>query len=359
MLGFSVFLGDEFDEKKINYIKQMSQQGFTKIFTSLHIPEEDGGRVLENLKKLGQLAKELNLEVMADLSNDGLDRLKIDLTQVSSILKLKEMGITGIRMDYGIERKTIAFVSRTLTVGLNASTLTDEDVEILKSYQADFTQMELWHNYYPRRETGLAEEYFLRINQKWRTLGLKIIAFVPGDKNLRGPLHEGLPSLESHRGRLPLVSAVDLLERYYCDGVCVGDEGLTLRSQTQFENYSTGKKILLEVDVLDKTHEHLFLTTHTNRQDDARDVIRSQEARFKQIPLIQPSNNQERIRGSITLDNEKYLRYMGELQLTKVNLVADEKVNVVARVIEEDLVLIDCILPGYQFVLSERRKKND
>ena len=52
------------------------------------------------------------------------------------------------------------------------------------------------------------------------------------------------------------------------------------------------------------------------------------------------------MKGSITLDNEKYLRYMGEIQLTKYDLPADEKVNVVAKVIKEELPLINQIKAG-------------
>ncbi len=41
----------------------------------------------------------------------------------------------------------------------------------------------------------------------------------------------------------------------------------------------------------------------------------------------------ERKKGSVTLDNEQILRYMGEIQIMKRDLPADEKVNRVARVI--------------------------
>ena len=53
-----------------------------------------------------------------------------------------------------------------------------------------------------------------------------------------------------------------------------------------------------------------------------------------------------RPRGSITIDNEKYLRYMGEMQILKVSLLSDERVNVVARISPEDLFLLDYIRGG-------------
>jgi hypothetical protein len=55
----------------------------------------------------------------------------------------------------------------------------------------------------------------------------------------------------------------------------------------------------------------------------------------------------------VTLDNQKYLRYMGELQISKRDLPADEKVNVVAKVIDSEVDLLTCVLPGYRFELVE------
>lgn len=67
-----------------------------------------------------------------------------------------------------------------------------------------------------------------------------------------------------------------------------------------------------------------YIRKHTNRQDDARDVIRSVDARFREIPPIPARNTATRMKGSITLDNESICA-MGEIQLTKYDLPADEK----------------------------------
>ncbi|KAF1306098.1 DUF871 domain-containing protein [Candidatus Enterococcus willemsii] len=351
MFGFSVFLGDHFQEEKKQYIKMMHQAGFKKVFTSLHIPEEDSQTVFANLQVLGALTQQLQMELMADISIDGLRRFEIDLKNPRALRQLVEMGVTGIRMDYGVDSQTMAHVSQVMTVGLNASTLTDEIVTDLTRYHADFTNMELWHNYYPRPETGLSRQYVQAINQKWRSLGLKTVAFVPGNHHLRGPLHQGLPTLEEHREIHPLAAAIDL-STCDCDDICIGDEGLTVAVQEQFRSYLQERKIQLHVSVIEEEHATLFIGTHTNRIDDARDVIRSQEARFKEIPTITPNKTEERLKGSVTLDNQKYLRYMGELQITKTDLLADEKVNVVAKVLTEDLPLVDCIFPGDVFELK-------
>lgn len=64
--------------------------------------------------------------------------------------------------------------------------------------------------YYPRPETGLAKNYFCEQNVFLRAHGLKINAFIAGDKNLRYPLYQGLPTLEKQRYLDPLVAWVEL-----------------------------------------------------------------------------------------------------------------------------------------------------
>jgi len=355
MLGFSVFLGEGLTAEKRRYIQKMKQTGFTRIFTSLHIPEDDPQKVIETLQQLKKLTQKLQLDLMADVSNTGLQRLAIDLTQPKAYQQLKKLGITGIRMDYGIDNQTIAAVSHQMQVGLNASTLTKKDVEELNTHQADFSKMELWHNYYPRPETGLSKDYLQSINYKWKALGFKIVAFVSGDENLRGPLYAGLPTLEEHRNCHPLAAAIDLVDHCGCDAVHIGDSGLSKKAQEQFHSYFKDKKMLLEVDLLSDSYLSLVLGEHTNRLDGARDVVRSQEARKNNQQTIEVETNYSREQGSVTVDNKNYLRYMGEVQITKYDLPADKKVNVVARVIKKDRALIDHIGPGCHFKLKERR----
>ena len=45
-----------------------------------------------------------------------------------------------------------------------------------------------------------------------------------------------------------------------------------------------------------------------------------------------------RKKGSITIDNELYGRYAGEMQIATHDLPVDEKVNVVGMVVEEDFL---------------------
>lgn len=356
MFGFSIFMNEDLTEEKRVYIQKMAKNGFTGLFTSMHIPEDDVSAYKKRLTELGACAKENQLDLMVDISGDALHRAGFSFDQLEP---LKKIGVTGLRMDYHISNEQMAKWSHQLKISLNASTITEQDVLELKAANADFSQLEAWHNYYPRPETGLDRNWYQEKNQWLKQQGFTIQGFVAGDEALRGPLYQGLPTLEMHRYSHPLAAALDLIS---CgtDLVYIGDGGLSDDSKEQFATYQKENTILLHVEAIDPKLYEYILGDHTNRQDEARDVIRSAQARFKKIPPISPNDTQERLKGTVTLDNEKYLRYMGEIQITKKDLPADEKVNRVAKVCQSDLPLLAHIHAGMNFkIMSKEGKSNE
>ena len=292
---------------------------------------------------------------MVDISGEALSRAGFSFEELKP---LKKIGVTGLRMDYQISNKQIAAWSHQMKISLNASTITAQDVRELKEANADFTQLEAWHNYYPRPETGLERQWYLKKNKWLKEQGFTVQAFVPGDMDLRGPIYQGLPTLEKHRNVHPLAAALELAA-CQTDLIYIGDAGLSEQVQEQFSFYQKEQGILLHVEVIDSQFYKYVLGEHTNRLDEARDVIRSADARFREIPYIPIRETSERKKGSVTLDNEKYLRYMGEIQLTKRDLPADEKVNRVAQVVKEEWPLLEQIHAGDKFKLIQKEKKEN
>ncbi|WP_428908861.1 DUF871 domain-containing protein [Niallia sp. Krafla_26] len=353
MLGFSIFLTNALTDKQIQYIDKMSKCGFKSIFTSLHIPEEDPSVYKERLKELGGLAKTYNLELMADISPKSLGHLGFNWENAEGLL---HWGVTGLRVDYGVSERTIAQLSHKMKIALNASTLTKESIINLKQYGINTEMIEAWHNYYPRPETGLGLENFNEINRWLKEEGLSIMAFIPGDGEKRGPLYQGLPTLEDHRDQTSFAAYLDLQDNPWVDKVLIGDPSLSHKSLEQFLSYQNGifqlRSFCLTKDLSLKEQ---FSDVQTNRQDEARDVIRSAESRLYGLPgnhSICANNTVERSIGSITIDNEQYGRYQGEMQITKVSLKADEKVNVIGKVIDEDLPLLNYIKGGDKFQIK-------
>lgn len=53
--------------------------------------------------------------------------------------------------------------------------------------------------------------------------------------------------------------------------------------------------------------------------------MRCEDSRLHPVPVIKKNNTGKRYIGDITINNDKYQRYMGEIQILKVNLPASEK----------------------------------
>jgi len=347
MKGLAVYLSEPLTDEAKDSIRQMRTIGFTSIFTSLHIPEDDPSLYTERLRNLGELARQLKMELVADIAPTSLAALGKTWDDAGM---LTEWGVTGLRVDYGVTPKQVADLSKQMMVALNASTLTAEELDAMKAEGLVLEHVEAWHNFYPRPETGLDRNWFNDKNAWLHGQGIRVQAFIPGDGPLRGPLHATLPTLEDHRGQAPFACYLELESSV--DRILIGDPGISESSMHQFAAYQEG---IIVLRATGQGEDPMLETIQTNRMDPARDVIRSVESRAYGRPgdgLLEPTTLADRPVGSITIDNLHYGRYAGELQITKRDLTADERVNVIGRVIEVDRPLVQQIGPGGRFQLE-------
>ncbi|KYC61410.1 MAG: MupG family TIM beta-alpha barrel fold protein, partial [Heyndrickxia coagulans] len=357
MLGFSIYLNEDWSEGKEACIRQMAAIGMEGIFTSLQLPEDDPSQYRKRLAPLLEAAKRNKMKVMIDVSGNVLRHIGLSIDDPVRII---ESGINGLRIDAGASWEQVARLSNTMTVGLNASTLTEQDYEQLKQHGADFSRLEAWHNYYPRPGTGLDENWFYEKNKWLKSKGFSITAFAPGDGKLRFPLYESLPTLEIHRHQNPLAAICSLLRDYAVDHAYIGDPGLTPQSRSQIREFFCHDTILLHATAAGPKWRPYIFKTHRNRLDVAKDAIRSEQSRTcNQKDDIGPENNIPRHKGSITLDNNLYARYKGELQITKRSLPADKKVNVIGQIAGRDLPLLDFIGSGTRFKMTDNEGENE
>lgn len=339
MIGFSCYLNDSATEQQAAYLKQMQQAGFTGVFTSLQLSEAKPEIIRQRLDQLVANCHQLGLTIMADVSAASLQRLGIALHDGKAI---QALGLDGLRIDDGIDMTTVAALSHTMAIALNASTLSACMIDQLANAKANLRHIEAWHNFYPRPETGLDPAWFAQKNKWLHALGFKTMAFISGDAQQRGPLFAGLPTLEAHRGLLPLAAFLEL-RQLAIDHVYVGDPQLSPRSIAAFQAYVHDQVLLIQVQTDDERLLHL---TWHSRPDIAQKVVRLAEARLEHIfATPQPAQTDPRPRGSITLDNSAYGRYVGELQLTRCDLPADPRVNVIGKIEPSNLPLLDQIGP--------------
>ncbi|WP_313582037.1 MupG family TIM beta-alpha barrel fold protein [Lacrimispora sp.] len=330
-------------EKNERLIKKAIKSGVKYAFTSLHIPEETGIDYRSDVLKLLSMCREGGLNLIVDVGPETLEKFETD-----SIAELKELGITHVRLDYGFDAKETVEISKDFYVVFNASTIMEEELMEWKKYGADFARFTACHNFYPKQFTALSLKQTKEMNQRLQYLGFTTMAFVPGNLELRGPLFEGLPTVEEHRGRKDQV-LLNMLELFYdgsCDVVLIGDVDVEERDWKDIQCLSQDY-VELKADIL-SPYEFVRDIIHHDRPDSSGYVIRSQESRqYKQeIKLDHENHTQVRKLGSISISNENYLRYMGELEIARVDLPGEDRVNIIGQVHDSCMKYLPYIQKG-------------
>ena len=348
--GISLYPGlDNTLAENLQLVEQAAKCGIRRVFTSLHIPETDVAVLKKELAAILAAARKYGMEIISDVSPRTLAMLDMPNFDLSAFHKL---GLTTLRLDYGYEAAQIAELSHNtlgIRLQLNASTITEKILSELQAAGVDFSHMDALHNFYPRRGTGLSEAALCKKNNLLKRYGIKVGAFVPSQGKQRGPLFEGLPTLEAHR-----LWHTDRAARHLAalgvDSVFLSDS-LPLPEELATVGKLRGDEVVVEAQLLtgDKIQQELLNHTFTAREDEARDAIRAQESRGLLQGPVEPERNKERRRGAITIDNKDYLRYMGELEIIKKSQPADKRVNVVGRVSECELFMLKYIMPGRKF----------
>ncbi|MBD1381113.1 MupG family TIM beta-alpha barrel fold protein [Metabacillus arenae] len=339
MIGISFYLSDPLAEQRI---AEAGQKGVKRAFTSLHIPEEKGD-LASRAKHLLHVAKDHEIKVYADVSLKTPKHLGIQTLE-----DLTSLGVIGLRLDDFFDHETIIRLSKQFHIALNASIILKQDLNTLLSSGIDRKRLIAWHNFYPRRETGLADAFFKDQTDLFKSFEIPVYAYVPGRGEKRGPLYDGLPTLEQHRDIDPFVAAVDQYHHGITD-VFIGDPDPGQGLLEQLIKYDGDKVMPIRIQ-----SSGLQEGEYRPRPDFARDVLRLMDTRSTKS--VHPKNMAERFRGTISMDNDRYGRYRGEVQIALKDLPADERVNVIGQVISEDLPLLSLIQPGQKLELKEISK---
>ncbi|MDI3092628.1 MupG family TIM beta-alpha barrel fold protein [Priestia megaterium] len=333
MIGISFYLNDKNAKKRLI---EASECGVTRAFTSLHIPEETGD-LAERAKELLHVARDCGISVYADVSKYTPVHLGIE-----SLMSLSSLGVSGIRLDDGFSVEETLSLANEFYIAVNVSTLSKQEIEALLSAGLHHHQLLAWHNFYPRPDTGLEETFFQQQTDLFNELRIPVCAYIPGEGEKRGPIYQGLPTREKDRNRCPFTSAVDL---YRCGvaEVYIGDPYPGSSLLKRLVQYQESRIIPLRI-----RSPHIE-GTYSVRPDVSRDVLRLVDTRS--VKPVPPCHTVERGIGAITMDNDGYGRYRGEVQIAKTNLPANANVNVIGYVIEEDHELLSLVKPGQKLEL--------
>ena len=339
MYGVSVFPGTGIGaDESLKYMERAAEKGMRYLFTS--ILEAVSDRSDWELTDILEKAKSLGMTVIVEVSRADLDRYE-----------WADYGELIFRIDCGFTDEEIVELSKKHKIQLNAGRVDGKRLEELVKLGLSIKDTSAGYDCYPRRDTGMAIELLRERNQAFKGYGMSIMAFIGSQNKKRGPLCEGMPTIEAHRGLNVLVGAQEL-QSEGCDVVFIGDSMASGKELVALAEIRDGEWLLPARGYpMSLEEKRIFEGSHLERMDQGEYVVRSsipcKEENMEEIPQ---GISSERGMGSITIDNCGYGRYQGELQIVKRDLPADERVNVVGRV-EDRGRLVQRIKPGDKFRL--------
>lgn len=334
---FSIYPTDSAGIRDAVVEQACAQPGERMVFTSLHIPESEGLHAYGAY--LASLHRERGLTFCGDVSPGTLAKLGIGIDDVGM---LRDWGITTLRIDYGFDASQIRRIATTgdYAIAVNASTA---DVALLDAL--DGLRVVGWHNYYPRPETGLTLDFYQAQNALFAARGCDVYGFLPGEVTFRGPLHAGLPMLESHRHRNAWRNYLELRRvspqvRLVCAEGVIADDHLRWIGHAE----ATGE-ITVPLAGLDASVEFLRGRTWHLRVEDAAASFRVDGTREARTPS-RLLNGDVRARGSVQMDLDGYGRYCGEIHLMRTDLPLTPLQVRVGEIAGAYVGMIDELRPG-------------
>lgn len=304
------------------------------VFTSAQLPQTTH----QNLKNLIDAVHAQNGQVVVDINDRTADQLGYkDEAEMQ-----KDLDIDMFRLDDGYSLDQTLALCKERPIAVNASTHTKEEIEKLLAANSDNLFI---HNFYPRPETGLDIETFEKINRY--IPDDRLIAFINGDSELRGPVFEGLVTLEDQRSKPPYLNYVQL-RHLGIKNILVGDPGLS-QAQAKMIRLAAGGIFSIPCELADP---EMYGKVYQTRFDSPVLLKRLLHTRAPLTEPVGPGPVEERFKGAITQDNLHYGRYQGEISITGKALPADERVNVIGMVHPDYLDLIEWIDNGSNIVLT-------
>lgn len=355
-LGISIYPDKSTFEENKDYIERASQYGFSRIFScllSVDVSEKD--KVVSELREINEYAKSKGMEVILDVSPRVFKDLNIGYNDLTFF---KETGADGIRLDIGFtgaEEALMTFNKENLQIEINMS-IDTHAIDTIMDYMPNTKNLIGCHNFYPHRYTGLSEEFFLKTTKKFKQYGLRTAAFVSSNEASFGPwqIMEGLPTVEILR-KLP----VDVQVKYFIQLNGLIDDVIISNCYASDEELSVLGKlnkdyleftVIPSVELPEIENKILFEELHVRRGDSNEYVIRSTQTRVKykghQFDIYHTPDIKK---GDIIIESSDYGHYAGEVQIALKDMKNSGKSNVVGRIREEEIFLLDRLKAWQKF----------
>lgn len=357
--GISIYPETQNIDEVIDYIKLANKYGYSRIFTSLlQIDESKKEEQLSNFKKVFEIARELNYEIVLDVAPVVFDKLNIKLPDTKFF---SDLGATTIRLDEGYDgymEKEILDNNPDIDLEINMSTSINY-IDKVKRQNTNLDRVKGSHNFYPQKYSGLDFDYFIESSKIHKEAGIRTQAFITSqsDNSKYGPwnVNEGLCSVEDHRDLPSLIQAQHLIATGYIDDISFGN---SFASEEELEAVSSIKKdnIILEVELeenISNEERSLLLDydNHFRRGDISPYFIRSTMGRvdYADHDFNNTHNHKKQEYGEVWILNNEFDRYKGEVQIILKDMPEDPKKNLVGKISKQSQILMPFIKSETKF----------
>lgn len=359
-LGVSIYPDKTSVAEIKTYLEKTSKLGFNRIFTCLLSVSKPKEEITADFQSIHEYAHELGFEIILDVSPRVFNELGISY---SDLTFFKELKADGIRLDLGYsgsEESLMTFNPHDLKVEINMSNDTHY-VDTIMDYQPNKSYLIGCHNFYPHNYSGLSYEHFRRCTDRFTKHGLKTAAFITSqntDTFGPWPVSQGLPTLEMHRN-LPIdVQLKHFIALQDIDSIMISNcypSDLELEKLGQVNLKMLNLNIVLNDSNSDVENKIILNELHFNRGDVSSNLIRSTQPRVKYKGETFPIHNNPEIikRGDVVIESSEYGHYAGELQIATSDMINSGKSNVVGRIVEAEIFLLDFIKPWQKFCFTK------
>jgi len=357
-IGISIYPERSTFEKDKVYIDLAHSLGYKRIFTSLLELTGDSGQVVNNFKKVVQYASGLDMEVMVDINPKIFKQIGVSYNDLSFF---NELGAYGIRLDMGFTGREEAEMTRNpygLKIEVNMSIGTSY-IDNIMSFSPKADHLLGSHNFYPMRYSGLDEEFFKYCANQFRIHNIRTAAFVTSQIGELGPwpVQDGLCTLEDHRdmniaSQVRHMMLTGLIDDIIIGNAYVSEDELKAMADTWNETHPTLNVELAE-DISGIEGDIIENELHSYRGDRSAYMLRSGLPRFKYKDSDIPTHHCRAIKaGDITIGNNNFGQYKGELHIALKEMENPGHVNVVGHLTTESLQVLPYLRPWSKFKLK-------
>lgn len=333
--GISIFTGlsDYTKENNLKYLYDAYNEGYEIVFSSCHINEAT--TTTEELQELINEVVKLGMKLSLDISKPMYEKL------------ILPNDLYALRLDYGFSDEDMIELSKTkkFKIELNASCISKEKLLNLIEKGLNPEKIRMSFNYYPKPYTAHSIEFCEEIVKFCHELNIKVGAFLPSKSGKRPPLYEGLPSVESHR-MIELDLAIEEFKAIEIDEILFGDAYASHEELRTLSLHQT-EELLVKFEPYNEFNDFNHIDGVLKTRPDFSPYFLRVSSKRIQGELI-PFNTINRNINDVTVDNDLFKRYKGEINIMLKNLPSDERVNVIGKV-NTTKIVVDKIEKGHSF----------